>query len=112
MHYNGEGELSKCTVIAKSKLDQLPYHNKRSMPFEKCTEIMMKCFNTLHKDPDQYYSYWQKVEKLLKVIKCQDAELLAAKAVIDQHFPCDYVSTSGYFSSQVALIHGPAQLEY
>ena len=82
------------------------------MSFEKCTEIMMKCFNTLHKDPDQHYSDRQKVEKLLKVIMCQDAELLAAKAVIDQQFPCNYVGTCGHFLSQVARIHGPAQLEY
>ena len=46
-------------------------------------EIMTKCFNTLHKDPDQCYSDWQKVEKLLNVIKCQDLELLEAKAVIN-----------------------------
>jgi hypothetical protein len=82
------------------------------MSFEKCTEIMTKCFNTLHKDPDQRYSDRQKVEKLLKALKCQDAELLAAKAVIDQQFPRDYIGACGYFSSQVARIHGPAQLEY
>jgi hypothetical protein len=112
MHYNGEGELSKRTAIAKSKLDQLHYRNERSMGFEKCTEIMTKCFNTLHKDPDQRLSDRQKVEKLLKAIKCQDSELLAAKPVIDQQFPRDYVGACRYFSSQVARIHGPAQLEY
>jgi hypothetical protein len=71
-HYNGKGELSKRTAIAKSKLNQLHYHNERSMSFEKCTKIMTKCFNTLHKDPDQCYSNRQKVEKLLKAIRCQD----------------------------------------
>jgi hypothetical protein len=82
------------------------------MSFERCTEVMMKCFITLHKDPDQCYSNQQKVEKLLKANKCQDAELLMAKAIIDQQFPCDYVGACGYFSNQVAWIHGPAQLEY
>ena len=82
------------------------------MGFEKCTEIMTKCFNTLHKDPDQWYSDQQKVEKLLKAIKCQDSELLAAKAVIDQQFPRDYIGACRYFSRQVARIHGPAHLEY
>ncbi len=52
-HYNGEGELSKRTAIAKAKLNQLHYKNKWSMSFEKCTEVMTKCFNTLHKDLDQ-----------------------------------------------------------
>ena len=52
-HYNGEGELSKRTSIAKSRLDGLHYRNERSMSFEKCTELMTKCFNTLHKDVDQ-----------------------------------------------------------
>ena len=111
-HYNGEGELSKCTSIAKSRLDGLHYRNERSMSFEKCTELMTKCFNTLHKDIDQRYSNRQKVEKLLKAIKCQDSELLAAKVVIDQQYPRDFIGACGYFSQQVARIHGPAQLEY
>jgi hypothetical protein len=111
-HYNGEGELSKRTAIAKAKLNQLHYKNERSMSFEKCTEIMTKCFNTLHKDIDQRYSDRQKVEKLLKIIKCQEGELLAAKVVIDQQYPRDFVGACGYFSQQVAQIHGPAQLEY
>ena len=111
-HYNGEGELSKRTAIAKSKLDQLHYKNERSMSFEKCTEVMTKCFNTLHKDPNQCYLDRQKVEKLLKAIKCQDGELLAAKVVINQQFPRDFVGAWGYFSQQVARIHGPAQLKY
>ena len=111
-HYNGEGELSKRTAIAKAKLDQLHYKNERSMSFEKCTEVMTKCFNTLHKDPDQRYSDRQKVEKLLKAIKCQEGELLAAKVVIDQQYPRNFAGACGYFSQQVARIHGPAQLEY
>jgi hypothetical protein len=69
-HYNGEGELSKRTSIAKSRLDGLHYRNERSMSFEKCTELMTKCFNTLHKDIDQHYSERQKVERLLKAIRC------------------------------------------
>ena len=86
-HYNGEGEPSNRTAIAKVKLNQLHYKNKWSMSFKKCMEIMMKCFNMLHKDPDQCYSDHQKVEKLLKTIKCQEGELLAAKVVIDQQYP-------------------------
>ena len=69
-HYNGEGELSKPTAIVKAKLNQLYYKNERSTSFEKCAKVMMKCFNVLHKDPDQHYSNWQQVEKLLKAIKC------------------------------------------
>jgi hypothetical protein len=73
---------------------------------------MTKCFNTLHKDVDQHYLECQKVEKLLKAIRCQDAKLLAAKVVIDQHFPRDFIGACGYFLQQVTRIHGPAQLEY
>ena len=58
------------------------------------------------------YSDRQKVEKLLKAIRCQDAELLAAKVIIDQQYPRDFIGACGYFSQQVARIHGPAQLEY
>ena len=86
-HYNGEGELSKQTAITKAKLNQLHYKNEWTMSFEKVMEIMMKCFNTLHKDPNQCYSDHQKVEKLLKTIKCQEGELLATKVVIDQNYP-------------------------
>jgi hypothetical protein len=82
------------------------------MSFEKCTKVMMKCFNMLHKDPDQRYSDRQKVEKLLKVIKCQEGELLAMKVIINQQYPRDFVAACGYFSQQVTRIHGPAQLEY
>ena len=100
-HYNGIRELSKRTAIAKMRLDQLHYKNEWSMSFKQCTEIMMKCFNMLHKDPDQHYSPRQKVEKLLKAIKCQDGELLAAKVMINQQYPCDFIGTCGYFSQQV-----------
>ena len=41
-HYNGEGELSKCTAITKAKLENLHYKNEHSMSFECCTEIMTK----------------------------------------------------------------------
>jgi hypothetical protein len=73
---------------------------------------MTKCFNTLHKDIDQQYSDQQKVEKLLKAIHCQDAKLLAAKSIINQQYPRDFVGTYAYFSQQVVRIHRPAQLEY
>jgi hypothetical protein len=110
-NYNGVGELSKRMAIAKTRLDQLHYKNERSMSFEKCTEIMTKCFNTLHKDPDHHYSPRQKVEKLLKAIKCQDGKLLAAKVVINQQYPRNFIGACSCFSQQVAQIHGPAQLE-
>jgi hypothetical protein len=54
--YNGEGELCKRTALAKAKLENLHYKSEQSMSFERCTEIMTKCVNTLHKDPDQRYS--------------------------------------------------------
>jgi hypothetical protein len=73
---------------------------------------MTKCFNTLHKDVDQRFLDRQKIEKLLKAIHCQAAELLAAKAVIDQQYPQDFIGACGYFSQQVAHIHGSAQLEF
>jgi hypothetical protein len=112
-HYNGEGKLSNRTAMAKSKVENFHYKNECSMSFEWCTEIMTKSFNTLvHKDPDQGFSDRQKVEKLLKAIHCSDPELLAAKAIIDQNFPRNFIRACRYFSQQVACIHGPAQLEY
>ena len=111
-HYNGKGKLSKCTAMAKAKLEQIHYKNERILSFEKVTEIMTKCFNTLHKDVNQHYSDHQKVKKLLKAIQCQDTELIAEKLVLDQQLPCNFVGACSFFSTQVACVHGPAELEY
>ena len=111
-HYNGEGKLSKCTAMVKTKLEQIHYKNEHILSFEKVTEIMTKCFNTLHKDVNQHYSDHQKVKKLLKAIQCQDAELITAKSIMDQQFLRNFVGACSFFSTQVARVHGPAQLEY
>ena len=110
-HYNGEGELSKRTALAKQRLEQLHYKNEKSMTFERYTELMTKCFQTLHKDEDQRYSDRQKVEKFLKGIMTQEAELAGAKAVVDSRYPRDFTAACSYFSTQVARVHGPAVLE-
>ena len=57
---------------------------------------------------DQRYSDRQKVEKLLKAIRYLDPEVLAAKVVIDQQYPRNFIDTCAYFSQQVAYIYGPA----
>jgi hypothetical protein len=85
-------------AIAKSKLDTLHYRNERSMSFERCTKITMKCFDTLHKDSNQRYSDRQKVKKLLKAIRCQDAKLSGAKVVVNQQYPRNFIGACGYFS--------------
>jgi hypothetical protein len=108
-HYDGEGELSKRTALAKAKLETLHYKSERSLSFEWCTEMMMKCFHTLHKDPDQrYYSEQRKVEKLLTAIP----ELTAAKVLTESLHGNNFANACGYFSQQVSRVHGPAQLEY
>jgi hypothetical protein len=76
------------------------------MSFEHCTKIMTKCFNTLHKDPDQHYSDRQKVEKLLKAIRCSDPELLAAKAIIDQNFPRNFIALVDTSPSKLLVFTG------
>ena len=98
--------------MAKAKLEQIHYNNENILSFEKVTEIMTKCFNTLHKDVDQHHSDPQKVEKLLKAIQCQDAKLIVVKSVMDQQYPHNFVGACSFFSTQVAHVHGPAQLEY
>ncbi len=67
-HYNGQGELSKQTSLAKSRVESLHYKNEQRMSFEKYTELLTKCFTTLDKDPDERVSERQKVERLLKGI--------------------------------------------
>jgi hypothetical protein len=76
------------------------------MNFERCTKIMTKCFKMFHTDPNQHYSNRQKVEKLLKAICCQDAKISAAKVVVNQQYPRNFIGACGYFSQQVARVHG------
>ena len=83
-NYNGTSELSKRTALVKSKLESLHYKNKRSMSFERSTELLTKCFSTFDKDIDENLSDIQKVNALLKGIKTQDMELSASKFVISR----------------------------
>jgi hypothetical protein len=41
-HYNGQGELSKRTAMAKARVKSLFYKNKSSLSFEKVMEILSK----------------------------------------------------------------------
>jgi hypothetical protein len=50
-HYNGQGELSKRTAMAKAKIKNLFYKNERSLTFEKVMEILLKLF-----------SYWTRIQ--------------------------------------------------
>ena len=38
-HYNGQGELSKRTAMAKARNKSLFYKYERSLPFEKVTSV-------------------------------------------------------------------------
>jgi hypothetical protein len=111
-HYDGEGELSKRTALAKAKLKTVHYKSEQSMSFERCTEILSKCFQTLHKDPDERYSDKRKVDKLLEAIQVTDPELTAAKVLTESLHGNNFNTACAYFSQQVSRIHVSAQLEY
>jgi uncharacterized membrane protein YgcG len=110
-HYNGQGELSKRTAMAKAKIKNLFYKNERSLTFEKVTEILSKSFSILDKDPDERLSECQKVEKLLSCIQTQDMEMVAQKSIIASQYPNDFSGACNYFSAQVSRLHAGAQLE-
>jgi hypothetical protein len=55
-HYNGQGELSKHTAMAKARIKSLFYKNECSLSFEKVMEILSKWLSTLDKDLDERYS--------------------------------------------------------
>jgi hypothetical protein len=110
-HYNGQGELSKCTAMAKARVKSLFYKNKCSLSFEKVMEILSKSFSTLDKDPDKRYSECQKVEKLLQCIQMPDMEVVAQKSVIASQYANDFSGACNYFLAQVSRLHGGAQLE-
>ena len=67
-HYNGKGELSKRTTLAKASIDSLYYVNECSLSFEKYTGMLSRAFTILEKDPNLAYSDKRKVEKLLNGI--------------------------------------------
>jgi hypothetical protein len=79
-HYNGQGELSKHTPMAKARIKSLFYKNERSLSFEKVMEILSKSFSTLDKDPDERYSERQKVEKLLQCIQTLGMEVVTHRS--------------------------------
>jgi hypothetical protein len=110
-HYNGQGELSKCTAMAKARVKSLFYKIERSLSFEKVMEILSKSFSTLDKDPDERYLECQKVEKLLQCIQKPDMEVVAQKSVIASQYANDFSGACNYFSAQVSRLHGGAQLE-
>jgi hypothetical protein len=109
-HYNGQGELSKHTAMAKARVKSLFYKNEHSLSFEKVMEILSKSFSTLDKDPDKRYSECQKVEKLLQCIQMPDMEVVAQKSVIASQYANDFLGACNYFSAQVSRLHGRAQL--
>jgi hypothetical protein len=109
-HYNGQGELSKRTAMAKAKIKNLFYKNEQSL-FEKVMEILSKLFSIVDKDPDERLSECQKVEKLLSCIQTQDMEMVAQKSIIASQFPNDFSGACNYFSAQVSRLHASAQLE-
>jgi hypothetical protein len=110
-HYNGQGELSKRTAMAKAKLNALFYKNEKSMPFERYSEQLNRIFQVLAKDPDESFSARQQVEKLQQGIRTEDPELRSAKVIISNQYANDFVGACAFFSREVARIHGPAQLE-
>jgi hypothetical protein len=110
-HYNGQGELLKCTAMAKARIKSLFYKNERSLSFEKVMEILSKSFSTLDKDPDERFSECQKVEKLLQCIQTPDMEVVALKSVITSQYANDFSGACNYFLAQVSHLHGGAQLE-
>ena len=75
-HYNGAGELNKRTDLAKSSMRELHYKNEQSMSFEKCTEMIIKCFSTLDKDEDENLSEQQKVNTIINGIRVQYVQIM------------------------------------
>jgi hypothetical protein len=67
-HYNGQGELSKCMALAKTKLDHLYYKSEQSMSFEHYNGKLKCIFQILDKDPDERHGNQQQVEHLLRGI--------------------------------------------
>ena len=81
------------------------------MSFERYTDLLTKCFSTLDKDIDEKLSDIKKVKALLKGINTQDMEISASKSVISQQYPRDLAAACAYFSKEVAILRGGAQLE-
>ena len=81
-HYNGEGKLSKCTQLAKVHIKMLYYKQEQSLPFKRFTNILMKAYLMLDKDPDERLSDCEKIQALLEGIKVTEPWLVVGKTVI------------------------------
>jgi hypothetical protein len=110
-HYNGQGELSKRTQLAKTRLGNLHYKNERSMSFEHYTSQMQKYFQTLDKDPDEKYSERRKVEKLIASFKPDSSDLSSAGVIAMQQYPRDFTAACNYLSAEVSRVFGQAIIE-
>lgn len=110
-HYNGQGELSKRTALAKTRLESLYYKSETYLSFELYSGRLKRIFQVLNKDPDERVSPRQQVEYLLKGIRTEDGELKGSKAVISNQYARDFDAACAFFSREVSRLHGPAQLE-
>ncbi len=111
-HYNGQGELSKCTKLVKAKIQSLYYKNEKVLPFEDYSAELMHCFQVLEMDPEERLSECQKVSTLKAGIRTDDVELKASKSVILNDYANNFTGACAYFSGLVTDLHGDAQLEY
>jgi hypothetical protein len=111
-HYNGKGELSKCTKLAKVKIQNLYHKNEKALPFEDFSSKLMQCFQFLERDPEEHLSECQKVSTLKTSIRTDDVELRVSKSVISIGYANDCTGACVFFSGLVAELHGNAQLEY
>ena len=77
---------------------ELHYKNEQSTPFEKYTEIIIKCFSTLDKDEYEMLSDQQNVNSIINGIIVQDVQLMEATSYIAGQYPRDVTMACAYFS--------------
>jgi hypothetical protein len=70
-HYNGQGELSKHTAMAKARVKSLFYKNECSLSFEKVMEILSKSFSTLDKTRTKDTQNVRRWKSYFSVFRCQ-----------------------------------------
>ena len=61
---------------------EIHYKNEQSVPFEKYTEMIIKCFSTLDKDEDEKLSNQQKVNAIINGIRIEDVQIMTATSYI------------------------------
>ena len=105
-HYVGEAHDMRRAATATAKLEALFWKNESAFPFEKYLTRMNEAFKELE-DADQPMYVQQKVQFLLKSMRCDDIQVQTTMGIVRDRYSHDFegacMALSRTISSRFAL---------